>query len=101
MQKVTGSTPVTSTTVLICFRTFLFMGFVVYIIYSQKVDRYYIGYTEDTDNRLIQHNGGESVFTAKANDWKIVYKEVFLTRQEAQRRERIIKARKSRKYIEW
>jgi putative endonuclease len=77
------------------------MDFIVYIIYSQKIDRYYIGYTEDIDNRLMQHNGGESVFTAKANDWNIVYKEVFLTSQETQRKERIIKAKKSRKYVEW
>jgi putative endonuclease len=77
------------------------MGFAVYIIYSEKLDKYYIGYTEDIQIRLDQHNSGLSAFTSKTNDWKLVYQETFVTRREASGRERTIKAKKSRKYIEW
>lgn len=44
---------------------------------------------------------GISTFTSKANDWELVYKEKFSTREEAYKREKQIKAKKSRKYIEW
>jgi putative endonuclease len=37
----------------------------------------------------------------KANDWKLVYTEMFQTKSEAAKRELEIKKRKSRKYIEW
>ena len=77
------------------------MSFTVYIIYSVSLDKYYIGYAEDVDVRLVQHNSGLSTFTAKTSDWKLVYQEVFSTRADAQKRERMIKAKKSRKYIEW
>ncbi len=75
--------------------------FTVYILYSQKLDRYYVGHTSDLEPRLLQHNTGFSTFTAKAADWKTVYTEHYDTRQLARQRERIIKAKKSRKYIEW
>ena len=77
------------------------MDFTVYIIYSEKLDKYYVGYTEDVNVRLTQHNDGLSTFTSKSKDWRLVYQERFATRQEAQARERAIKGKKSRKYIEW
>jgi len=72
-----------------------------YTIYSQKPDRYYIGYSEDINIRPDQHNTGLSVFTAKAIDWHIVYQEICETRQQAHQREKQSKGKKSRKYIEW
>jgi putative endonuclease len=77
------------------------MGYYVYIIYSGKLDKYYVGYSEDILTRLEQHNGGVSAFTSKANDWRIEYSESFETRQQAHWREKEIKSKKSRKYIEW
>jgi putative endonuclease len=75
--------------------------FYVYIIYSGKLDRYYVGYTSDVVIRLEQHNTGESSFTSKASDWKLMYQELYLNREEAHKREISIKKKKSRKYIEW
>ena len=72
----------------------------VYIIYSAKLDRYYIGYTEDVDVRLVQHNSGLSSFTSRASDWRVMYQEVFTSREDAHRCELYIKYKKSRKYIE-
>jgi putative endonuclease len=75
--------------------------FYLYIIYSAKLDRYYVGYTADIEVRIVQHNNGLSSFTSKANDWKLVYKEQYPNREEAHKRELEIKSKKSRKYIEW
>jgi putative endonuclease len=73
----------------------------VYIIYSEKLDRYYVGYTVDIEVRLQQHNSGISDFTSAADDWILKLTEQFATRNEAMDRERAIKKKKSRKYIEW
>jgi predicted GIY-YIG superfamily endonuclease len=73
----------------------------VYIIYSLKLDRYYIGHTEDISKRLSEHNSGLSVYTSKANDWDLKYKEDFFTREDAHKRELALKKKKSRKYIEY
>ncbi len=75
--------------------------FCCYIIYSQKLDKYYVGHSEDMQERLAQHNSGISAFTAKAADWVLVYIELFDSREKAFRREREIKKKKSRNYIEW
>ncbi|GAB2834502.1 GIY-YIG nuclease family protein [Ferruginibacter profundus] len=77
------------------------MFFSVYIIYSAKLDKYYVGYTENILNRLHQHNNGESSFTSKANDWILKYTQDFDSREKAHSRELEIKRKKSRKYIEW
>ena len=75
--------------------------FTCYILYSEFLDKYYIGAT--TDNmleRLRRHNTNHNGFTGKSNDWRVVYSEVFETKSEAFNREKQIKQWKSRKAIE-
>jgi putative endonuclease len=62
---------------------------------------YYVGESDNVESRLKSHLSGISKFTARADDWKVVYTEQFLIRTEAIKREREIKNKKSRKYIEW
>ena len=71
-----------------------FMTFSVYIIYSAKLDKYYIGYTENMEVRIIQHNDGISTFTSKATDWILKYNEEFTSRENAHTRELEIKRKK-------
>jgi len=75
--------------------------FFVYIIYSLRLDKYYVGYTIDIEKRLAEHNGGVSTFTSKAIDWELKWVKKFESREKAMNEERKIKAKKSRKYIEW
>lgn len=77
------------------------MPYSVYIIYSSKLDKYYVGYSEDVAVRLEEHNSGISAFTSKATDWIIKYREEFVSRELAHSRELEIKRKKSRKYVEW
>ena len=103
MQEVIGSTPLFSTALNPRKGIFWLngMAYFTYIIYSSKIDKYYIGYTENLVTRLSQHNSGISTYTASADDWTLQHSEQFNTRQEAMKREKVIKAKKSRKYIEW
>jgi putative endonuclease len=78
-----------------------FMPAFVYIIYSQQLNKFYVGYSVDLIKRLSEHNAGMSAFTAKASDWVLKYSESFPDRESAIKREKEIKSKKSRKYIEW
>ncbi|MCO6500009.1 MAG: GIY-YIG nuclease family protein [Vicingus serpentipes] len=73
-----------------------------YILYSLKLDKYYTGYTcDDLHKRIAKHNSNHKGFTGGKGDWKLVYKEEFSSKKDAIEREREIKKKKSRKYIEY
>ena len=76
------------------------MAYFVYILESQSNGRYYVGSTANIEARLQRHNQGRSKYTKTGIPWNVVYIEQFGTRSEAVRRERQIKRRKSRDYIE-
>ena len=74
--------------------------FFVYIIQSKKDFSLYVGQTNDLDARLSKHNDGFSKYTSSKIPWRLVYFEMFATRKEAIKREKEIKSKKSRKYLE-
>ena len=71
-----------------------------YILYTQKLDKYYVGSTPDLVRRLDEHNRGKDKFTGTDMPWLLVYHETFRELKEARQREYYIKKQKSRKYIE-
>lgn len=81
---------------------FLFMEeWFTYILYSDKIDKYYVGNTNNLEWRLERHNLGWGRFTKRGIPWKIVYHEKFDNKSDALKRDREIKNKKSRKYIEY
>ena len=66
----------------------------VYIIRSEKLDKYYIGYTENLVDRLLHHNSGATRSTKPGIPWIIVYQESCLDKRTAWFRERQIKSYK-------
>jgi putative endonuclease len=73
----------------------------IYILYSASANKYYVGHTDNLERRLFEHNNGMTRFTSNiASDWIIMYTETFESRTLAAKREREIKARKSRVYIQ-
>ena len=80
-----------------------FMEISCYIIYSRRLDRYYIGYTVDFEERLWQHNSGyygSGAYTSKAGDWEEYLVIPCETIGEAVYIEGYIKRMRSRRYIE-
>jgi putative endonuclease len=75
--------------------------FFVYILQSQKNGRYYIGYSEEPERRLGEHNSGKVISTKPFRPWVKVYAESFSDELSAIRREKEIKQKKSRRYIDW
>ncbi|MDD3891944.1 MAG: GIY-YIG nuclease family protein [Bacteroidales bacterium] len=72
-----------------------------YILYSANLNKHYVGATRGVlDQRIRRHNANHKGFTGRANDWVLLHTETFETFELALRREREIKAWKSRKRIE-
>ena len=66
------------------------MKYLVYIIYSAQLDKFYIGFTSDEISiRLKKHNANHKGFTGKNADWIVKYTEEFTTKSEAMKREEI------------
>jgi len=74
--------------------------FFVYILYSSKRDRYYVGFTSEIESRVARHNSGSTTSTKSGIPWVLVYSEEFDSKTDAIKREKGIKKMKSRKYIE-
>ena len=72
----------------------------LYILYSEKLDKYYVGSTADITRRIERHNEGWGRFTKGGIPWKLVHTEEYTNKSEAVKRERHIKKQKSRLYIE-
>jgi len=76
------------------------MKYYVYILYSQLRDRYYIGYSSNPEERVVEHNMGATISTRTGRPWRLVYTEEFENKSAAIKREITLKRMKSRKYIE-
>ena len=70
---------------------------IFYILYSKRLDRYYVGHTtEPIEERLRKHLSSKGKWTSRAQDWVIRYTEEHADRSAAYRREREVKGWKSR-----
>jgi putative endonuclease len=72
----------------------------VYILYSDKCDRYYIGFCQELEARLERHNRGAVTATRNCKPYMLKASKAFATQLEARREELRLKKQKSRKYLE-
>ena len=73
------------------------MTYYVYIIRSLKTDQFYIGQTNDLDNRVQRHNAGYEKATKNRGPWVLFAYLKTGSRAQALRTEKKIKNFKSRK----
>ncbi|WP_299394214.1 GIY-YIG nuclease family protein [uncultured Gelidibacter sp.] len=71
---------------------------VVYILFSIKFDRYYVGLSSDFGERLKTHNSGRVTSTKAFKPWELFHLEEFETRIEARTREKYLKSAAGRKW---
>ena len=71
-----------------------------YILFSAKLNKYYVGACTDMERRLYEHNIGHSTFISMGMPWILKFTREFDTLQMAKEFELKIKKMKSRKYIE-
>ena len=66
--------------------------YIIYAIMSLKDRRVYIGYTEDVDRRVKEHNAGYTRSTKGYGPWVLVYTERVESLKEALRLEKYYKS---------
>ncbi len=74
--------------------------FYVYVIQSLTHRTRYIGSTDNVQKRIMEHNGGRCHYTSGRKPWELVYKEEYLTRGEAMKREKFLKSGLGRKWLD-
>ena len=74
-----------------------------YILFSKKLNRFYIGSAKDFDSRFEKHQThyfGTKKFTSKADDWEIFLVIECQTENQARQIEAHIKKMKSKIYVD-
>ncbi len=76
------------------------MLFSVYVLYSEKFDKIYIGYSSNLKERLRSHNElGKKGYTIKFRPWRLIHKEEYFSKSEALKREKELKSATGRKFV--
>lgn len=65
--------------------------FHVYVLKSAKTDKLYIGYTDNVQRRVLEHNSGFSKYTKPFIPWELVYYETYKSLGDAKSRESKLK----------
>ena len=78
------------------------MKYSVYILYSPKIDKFYIGYTGNISNRLAYHNDvlRNKIWTKRGIPWELYFHMNDLGRSQAMKIEKHLKKMKSRSFFE-
>ena len=76
------------------------MKYFLYILYSKRIDKYYIGRSENPQQRLISHNNYPKGWTKRGIPWRLVFTKEFPDKKSADFWERFIKVQKSKQLIE-
>lgn len=68
----------------------------VYVLLSEKDKNFYIGFTENIDQRLDEHNSGKNVSTKLRRPLSLIYCEGHTSKFDALRREGYFKTNKGK-----
>jgi putative endonuclease len=71
-----------------------------YVLYSQKFDKIYVGFTSELTQRLQSHNDSRNTgWTSRYQPWELLYMEEHLLKADAMMREKQLKSFKGRAFI--
>ncbi len=71
----------------------------IYVIESKKTGRFYIGQTENLDDRVTRHNKGRVTSTKNKGPWELKYSREVKSRSEAVLLEKKLKGFKKREAL--
>ena len=74
--------------------------YTVYVLYSEKFNKIYVGFTSDLENRLLSHNVlAKKGWTIRYRPWELIHAENFESKKQAMAREKQLKGGQGRKFI--
>ncbi|TES90931.1 MAG: GIY-YIG nuclease family protein [Candidatus Cloacimonadota bacterium] len=68
----------------------------VYVLFSLKDNKFYIGFTNDIKRRMREHNQGKNPSTSYRLPLELIYYEAHLNKEDVRRRERYFKTTKGK-----
>jgi putative endonuclease len=71
-----------------------------YVLYSSTKGIYYIGQTNNLQDRILRHNQNRNKYTKGKGPWELVFSRSFGTRREAVELEQSLKKFRNRTYLE-
>jgi len=71
----------------------------IYVLKSLKDSKWYTGYTDDLQKRILEHNKGHNFSTKDRRPFKLIYYEASLNEKDAKAREKYLKSGMGKKYI--
>jgi putative endonuclease len=74
--------------------------FVVYILYSQRLSKFYTGFTGNLVQRLVFHNEGKNHFSKKGLPWLLITCFEVADKVAAMKLEKQIKKNGAKRYLE-
>jgi putative endonuclease len=72
----------------------------VYVLWSEKLGKRYIGSCRDLKSRIQAHNTGKQRFTKAGIPWELIYKEERNSYSEARQREAFLKSGQGRLWLD-
>ena len=75
------------------------MKYYVYVLQSQKDQKFYTGCTNDIKRRLIEHMKGQVYSTKNRLPVRLIYYEFCLNQKDAYKREKYLKTAWGKRYI--
>jgi putative endonuclease len=72
----------------------------VYVLWSEKLQKRYVGSTENVARRLKQHNSGKGRFTRSGVPWILLHQEEFVNLSAARTRESFLKSGAGRDWLD-
>ncbi|MBX9735024.1 MAG: GIY-YIG nuclease family protein [Chitinophagaceae bacterium] len=75
------------------------MSFTVYVLYSEKANKHYTGFTNNLAERLHSHNDYGKDWTAAYRPWRLIYSKQFDLKADAMKYEKWLKSGVGRNYI--
>lgn len=77
------------------------LQYCVYVLYSLKDKKLYIGYTTNLHQRLTSHISGNSQATEFRRPFSLLFCEFFLSKHDAVRREKYFKTNGDKKVLKF
>lgn len=72
----------------------------IYVLENQNDKSFYIGYTSNLKRRLLEHQNGQGGRTTSLKkNWKLIYFEGYVNKDDATGREKFLKGGSGRKYL--
>lgn len=76
------------------------MVYYVYVLENQDDKSFYIGFTDNLKRRLSEHQNKKGGRTTKLKaNWKLIYFEGYLMKEDVTGREKFLKSGSGRKYL--